>query len=113
MSYSESIVSAKPYITGFVIGVIAAPIVAFSAGWVSTSWARAEAVERAQIDTLAGVCSNKVVRSFAAQNLHLATLKGWDHRAARNDLVTKAMTEIEVPDLLAAQIVAGCNKTLA
>ena len=64
-------------------------------------------------ETLAGVCSDSVKRSFASQNIDLATIKGWGNRAARGDLVAKAMTSIEVPDLLASQISAGCSKTLA
>ena len=102
-----------PYITGFVLGLIAAPIIAFSAGWVSTTGARADAVENARIESLAGVCSDTVQKSFASQNMDLATLKGWDNRTARNELVAKTMADITVPDQLAAQIGAECSKALA
>jgi hypothetical protein len=113
MSYTESATKAKPYITGFVVGLIAAPIIAFSAGWVSTTGARADAVENARIDTLAGVCSDTVQKSFASQSMDLATLKGWDNRGVRDDVVTKTMANIAVPEPLAAKITAGCSKTLA
>ena len=113
MTYNESVARGKPYLAGFALGLIAAPIIAFSAGWVSTSGARAEAVENARIETLAGVCSDTVQKSFASQSTDLATLKGWNNRAARDELVAKTMANIEVPDLLAAKISAGCSKTLA
>src|SRR5688572_8327699 len=76
MTYNDSVATGKPYITGFILGLVAAPIIAFSAGWVSTSGAGAEAVENARIETLAGVCSDTVQKSFASQNMDLATLKG-------------------------------------
>ncbi len=113
MTYAQNAARTKPYVTGCLVGLLAAPIIAFSAGWVSTSGARADAVENARVETLAGVCSNVVIRSFASQNLDLATLKGWGNRAAREDIVAKTMTGIEVPDLLASRITAECSKVLA
>ena len=109
----REVAKGKPYVTGFVLGLIAAPIIAFGAGWVSTTGARAEAVENARIETLADVCSDTVHRSFASQGMDLTTLKGWANRAAREDLVTTTMANIEVPDLLAGRITAGCSKSLA
>ena len=113
MTYNESVARGKPYLAGFAVGLLAAPIIAFGAGWVTTSGASAEAVEKARIDTLAGVCSDTVHKSFTAQSMDLAALKGWGNRAARDELVAETMASIEVPDLLAAQISAGCSKTLA
>ena len=55
MTFSQRVDSGKPYLTGFILGLIAAPIIAFSAGWVSTSGARAEAVENARGETLTGI----------------------------------------------------------
>ena len=113
MTYNESVAKGKPYLTGFILGLIAAPIIAFSAGWVSTSGASAEAVENARIETLAGVCSDTVQKSFASQNMDLATLKGWDNRTAREDVVATTMAGIAVPDSLARKVTSGCSKTLA
>jgi hypothetical protein len=113
MTFDQRVATAKPYITGFIVGIIAAPVIAFSAGWISTSGARAEAVENARIETLAGVCSDHVQRSFAAQGMDLATLKGWDNRTARDELVARTMADIEVPDSLAGKITSGCSKSLA
>ena len=46
MTFEQRLAASKPYITGFVLGLIAAPIIGFGAGWVSTSGARASAVSR-------------------------------------------------------------------
>jgi hypothetical protein len=113
MTYGQRVEKAKPYLTGFIVGLVAAPIIAFSAGWVSTSGARAEAVQNARIDTLAGVCSNSVQKAFATESKDLATLKGWDNRAVRDDVVAKTMANIEVPKPLVSAVSNGCSATLA
>lgn len=108
-----SVETSKPYIVGFVIGLIAAPIIAFSAGWVSTSGARAAAVEGARVDTLAGICSTTAERLAAAQNTDLATLKGYDNRVKREELVAAALADFQVPEDLLKKVSSGCNRTLA
>jgi len=113
MTFDERWAAAKPYVTGFVIGVIAAPIIAFSAGWVSTSGARATAVEDARIETLAGICSTSVGKLAVSGSTDLAALKGYENREKREALVTAAMADIEVPADLAKKIASSCNRTLA
>jgi len=113
MTFDQRLATGKPYITGFILGLIAAPIIAFSAGWVSTSGARAEAVENARIETLASFCSATAERMAAAQSTDLATLKGYDNRVKREELVTAAMADIQVPDELVTKVTNGCNRTLA
>jgi len=113
MTFDQRAAAAKPYITGFIIGVIAAPIIAFSAGWVSTSSARTEAVQNARIDTLVSICSANVERLAAAQNTDLATLKGYQNREARDLLVGAALIDVEVPEELASKVASGCNRTIA
>ncbi len=113
MTMNQRIQNGKPYVWGFVAGVIAAPIIAFSAGWVSTTGARAEAVENARIETLSDICSAEAQKSWALQNMDLAALKGWDNRAAREELVAAALVDIQVPESLAKKVSSGCNKTLA
>ena len=113
MTFDQRVAQGKPYVTGIVVGLVAAPIIAFSAGWVTTTGARADAVENARIETLAGVCSNTVQESFASQGMDLATLQGWDNRVARDDLVASTMADIKVPDALVGKITAGCSKSLA
>lgn len=110
MTFDERVAIAKPYITGFVAGVVAAPIIAFSAGWVSTSSARDTAVENARITTLADVCAANVTRSIAAQNTDAASLKGYDNRDRRDAVVASAMGEIQPPEALTKKATSDCSR---
>ena len=113
MTFDQRWTTAKPYVTGFVLGLIAAPIIAFSAGWVSTTSARTTAVEDARVETLAGICSSSVGKLAASGNTDLATLKGYDNRDKREAIVATAMADIQVPEDLAKKIAAGCSRTLS
>jgi len=113
MTFSQRIEHGKPYLMGLILGLIAAPIIAFSAGWVSTTGARTAAVETARVETLAGICSSAAQVSWAAQNMGMAALKGWDNRAKRGELVTATMEGMQVPEPLSKKVSAGCDKTLA
>ena len=113
MTFDERWAVGKPYVTGFVVGLIAAPIIAFSAGWVSTTSARATAVEDARIETLAGICSSSVGKAAVSGNTDLATLKGYDNRDKREAMVATAMADIQVPTDLAKKIANSCSRTLS
>ena len=113
MTFEQRAAAAKPYIVGFVIGVIAAPIVAFSAGWVSTSGARTQAVENARVETLANICAANAERMAVAQNTDLATVKGYKNREARDALVVSALANIQVPEDISRKVSNLCNQTLA
>jgi len=113
MTFNERITSGKPYVWGFVFGLVAAPIVAFSAGWVSTTGARADAVENARIETLAGVCSDAALKSWELQNTDLAAIKGYDNRVQRQELIEETLADIQVPEELVTKVTNGCNRTLA
>jgi hypothetical protein len=113
MSFSERITTGKPYAWGFVLGLIAAPIIAFSAGWVATSGAQAVAVENARIETLAGVCSEAAQRLWASESMDLAALTGWDNRAAREELVARTLANIQVPEDLASRVSRECGQSFA
>jgi hypothetical protein len=112
MTFDQRAAAAKPYITGFVIGVIAAPIIAFSAGWVSTSGARTQAVENARVEALANVCSANAQRMAAAQSTDLATLKGYKNREKREEVVMAALTDVHVPDDLSKKVSSSCSHAL-
>jgi hypothetical protein len=112
MTFDERMRVGKPYITGFILGLIAAPIIAFGAGWVSTSGARADAVEGARVDTLASVCSASAGRIATAEGSDITTFKGYENRAKRDELVTAAMADLQVPDDIAKKVANGCNRTL-
>ena len=113
MELDQRIKTGKPYAWGFAAGLIAAPIIAFSAGWVSTTSARNDAVETARVETLTDFCSAAAQKSWAAQNLDLAALKGYDNRTKREELVAVSMAGIQVPELLVKRVSNGCNKTVA
>ncbi|WP_439618854.1 hypothetical protein [Shinella sp.] len=113
MSFSQTIEKAKPYLTGFVLGLIAAPIIAFNAGWVSTSSAKAQAVETARVETLAGICSATAGRIATAASTDLATIKGYENRAKRDELVAAAMVDIQVPAELLGKVTSDCGRTLS
>ena len=113
MTFDQRWAAGKPYVTGFVLGLIAAPIIAFSAGWVSTTSARSAAVEDARVETLAGICSSSVGKIAATGNTDLATLKGYDNREKREAMVTTAMADIQVPADLAKKIANSCSRTLS
>ena len=113
MSFSRRLETGKPYIVGFVLGLIAAPAVAFGAGWVSTSGARTEAVENARIETLSSICSATAGRLATARGTDLTTLKGYQNRTQRGELVAAAMADIQVPEALLARVTSGCDRTLA
>jgi hypothetical protein len=113
MTFDQRAAAAKPYITGFVIGVIAAPVIAFSAGWVSTSGARTQAVENARVETLANICSANAERIAAAESTDLAALKGYNNREKREEMVAAALANVQLPDDISKKVTAVCNQTLA
>jgi len=113
MTIKERIEASKPYLTGIIIGLIAAPIIGFGAGWVSTTTAREAAVEAARVDTLASVCSANAERMAAAQSTDLASLKGYENRAKREELVAAAMGDMQTPEPLVRQVTNSCIRTLA
>src|SRR6056297_2832172 len=104
MNFNDRIEAAKPYILGFVVGIIAAPAIGFGAGWVATSSAQAEAVENARIETLSSVCSASAHRAVASRDGDLDALKGFSNRAAREEVVTAAMADITVPENLVRRV---------
>ena len=113
MTFDQRWAAAKPYMTGFILGLIAAPIVAFSAGWVSTSGARATAVENARIHTRADLCTGAAGRLAAAENTDITAVKGYDNRLKREELVAAAIAEIQMPEDLVTKVTSSCNRTLA
>jgi len=110
---SFSMETAKPYLTGFILGLIAAPILAFGTGWVSTTAARTEAVENARIETLTGVCSHRAEQIAAAQNTEPAAFEGYNNRDKRAELVASAMADMQVPEAFVRRVTSSCNRRLA
>jgi len=113
MTFDERIQTAKPYLVGFAAGLIAAPIVAFSLGWVSTSSASATAVENARVGTLVGICTSTAGRMASEQNADLATFKTYDNRVKRGELVAAAIGSVQMPEELVKKVTSDCNRALS
>ena len=47
------------------------------------------------------------------QGTDLESLKGYDNRATREELVAAAMADIQMPEELVKKVSSGCNRTLA
>ncbi|MDC7264381.1 MULTISPECIES: hypothetical protein [unclassified Shinella] len=106
MPFHLSIENAKHYLVGFILGLVAAPLIAFNAGWVSTASAQAEAVKFARVETLEGICS------ATASSTDLATVKGYEIRAKRDELAA-ALADIQVPADLLSKVTFDCERTLS
>ncbi|MFC4350123.1 hypothetical protein ACFOW6_01065 [Fodinicurvata halophila] len=70
---------AKPYIIGGAIGVVAAIIIEFSAGWVVTSGTMAEEVQSARTNVYATVCATNSIESWKDENRDMAELEGFSN----------------------------------
>ena len=60
---------------------------------MSTTGARDDAVDTARVETLTDFCSAAAQKSWAAQNLDLAALKGYDNRTKRGELVAASVAD--------------------
>ncbi|NRP72352.1 hypothetical protein ILFOPFJJ_03250 [Ensifer psoraleae] len=113
MTFDQILERAKPYAIGFVVGAFAAPIIAFNAGWVTTTSASTLAAETARIDALTGVCSSAAGRMATAGSMDLTALKGYDNRAKRDELVALILADIQVPADLVGKVGTSCSRTLS
>jgi ABC-type uncharacterized transport system permease subunit len=102
-----------PAVWGIAGGVVGGAIVAFSFGWVTTMSNANTMVQDANIATLASFCSATAGRIAAAESTDLTTLKGYDNRVKREELVKAAMADMEVPEVLKTKVTSSCNRTLA
>ena len=103
----------RPYAIGLGVGLFAAPIVGFNAGWLTTTTASTRAAETAQVDAFAGICSSAAGRMAAARSTDLAAIKGFDNRAKRDEFVAAIMTDIQVPAGLAGKVGTNCSRSLS
>ena len=75
MTLDQILERTTPYAIGLVVGLIAAPIIGFNAGWITTTTASTLATETARVDALSGICSSAAGRMATANSTDLATLK--------------------------------------
>ncbi|MDE3799360.1 hypothetical protein CN217_08325 [Sinorhizobium meliloti] len=113
MTFQQSLERRKPYAIGLVVGGFAAPIVGFNAGWITTTTASAQAAETPRGDALTGICSSAAGRMVTARSTGMATLKGYDNRAKRDERVAVIMTDIRVPADILDKISTGCSRSLS
>ncbi|MBL3685325.1 hypothetical protein F2981_33485 (plasmid) [Sinorhizobium meliloti] len=113
MTFEQILERTKPYAIGPVVGLFAAPIVGFNAGWITTTTASAQAAETARVDALTGICSSAAGRMATARSTDLATFKGYDNRAKRDEFVAVIMADIQVPADILDQISSSCSRSLS
>ncbi|MQX45215.1 hypothetical protein GHK30_01040 [Sinorhizobium medicae] len=113
MNFEQIVERSKPYAIGLVVGLIAAPIVGFNAGWITTTTASQKAVETARVDALTGICSSAAGRMATASSTDLAALKGYDNRAKRDELVAVIMADFQVPEDILDKISTNCSRSLS
>lgn len=113
MTLDQILERTKPYAIGLVVGLIAAPIIGFNAGWITTTTASTQAAETARVDALAGICSTAAGRMAAASSTDLAALKGYDNRAKRDELVAAILADIQVPADVLGKVSTSCGHSLS
>ena len=80
--------TAKPYLWGFVVGLIAAPIFGFWHGDVVTAGTRDRDVQAARIDAQAAICE-QLARAYWVETGDTTGLTGYTGRDARNELAAR------------------------
>ncbi|MEY9199312.1 hypothetical protein ABIA16_004491 [Sinorhizobium fredii] len=113
MTFDQVLERTKPYAIGLIVGLFAAPIIGFSAGWITTTTASTQAAEEARVAALAGICSSAAGRMATASSTDLAALKGYDNRAKRDELVASIMTDIQVPADILGRVSTSCSRSLS
>ncbi|ASP87580.1 hypothetical protein CDO26_24840 (plasmid) [Sinorhizobium meliloti] len=113
MTLDQILERTKPYAIGLVVGLIAAPIIGFNAGWITTTNASTLAAETARVDALSGICSTAAGRMATASSTDLAALKGYDNRAKRDELVAVIMADIQVPADVLGKVSTSCSRSLS
>ncbi|WP_425989397.1 hypothetical protein [Ensifer sp. R-19] len=113
MTLDQILERTTPYAIGLVVGLIAAPIIGFNAGWITTTTARTQASDEARVAALAGICSSAAGRMATASSTDLAALKGYDNRAKRDELVATIMTDIQVPADILGKVSTSCRRSLS
>lgn len=101
----------KPYITGIVIGLIAAPVIAFSFGWIVTTSSMETSVHEAKLQVLAAACANEATAYRTAENI-TTDISGWQERDAREQIAARFVGTLEEDGLENDDIVEECADLL-
>lgn len=65
------------------------------------------------MDALSGICSSAAGRMATANSTDLATLKGYDNRAKRDELVAAIMADIKIPADVLGKVSTSCSRSLS
>jgi hypothetical protein len=112
MTAKERFEAAKPYIKGVVGGLVLAPIIAFSFGWVVTTGTMNEAVASAKIEQLAAVCANAATAHWTSENKEMAALEGWEHRDDRENLAKQFAVGLPGNEAIQDDVIDECGDLL-
>ncbi len=103
---------AKPFVLGFVSGVIVAAVVGFGTGWVVTAGAKEQAIRAAKIHRLAAICAAQATDHWQAQGEDPAALRGWDNREQREKLAERFTAALRVEGPMRRDIIDECSRVL-
>lgn len=90
MNTERILTRGRPYLLGGALGVIAAVVIEFSAGWVVTSDTMAEEVHSARANAYATVCATNSMESWKDQGNELEALDGYSNQE-RDALIKQNM----------------------
>lgn len=99
----------KPYIIGAVLGAIALAMLQFNAGWVVTAGAHTNAVQQAQLETVATVCAMQASQHWLSEGNETASLTGWSND--ERDQLAKRFTP-QLNEIRADEITRLCGRML-
>lgn len=112
MAIKDRMQNAKPFVWGFISGIVFALVVGFATGWVVTSGAKERAVETATIERLATVCATQAKEHWLAQGEELVGLHGWDNREQRETLANEFTAPLRVEDAFQRDVLRECARML-
>lgn len=101
----------KPYITGIVIGLVAAPVIAFSFGWIVTTNSMETSVQEAKLQVLAAACADRATAYRTAENI-TTDISGWQERDARETLAGRFVVSMEEDGVQDDEIIEECADLL-
>lgn len=112
MSIKDWWAKYKPSFIGFGIGLVVAPILMFSSGWVVSSSDVSKAANEATIEAWSTVCINRSTERANETNRPLSDLSGWDNREARQTFVNAIVADMGIPETIRASVTNGCSRSL-
>lgn len=101
----------KPYVTGIVIGLIAAPVIAFSFGWIVTTGSMETSVQEAKLQVLAAACADRATAYRTAENI-TTDISGWQERDAREQIAGRFVVNVDQDGIEDDDLIEECADLL-